>query len=186
LGHLSEQVLYGPLGMNSTSSRFSNYIERSNRAVPHVKTGDGYEAAFQRQPDAQSPAGGVSSTANDIGRWMVMVLQNGRHEGRQIVDPAALLPAVTPQIVSSPAYAIEARAGFYGFGFGISTQPSGRATISHSGAFALGAATNYLLIPSAHVGIAVLSNAAPTGAVEALAMEFADLVQYGNKKLWPV
>jgi CubicO group peptidase (beta-lactamase class C family) len=177
---LSEQVLYGPLGMSSTSSRFSNYIERPNRAVPHVKIGHTYEAAFQRQPDAQSPAGGVSSTANDIGRWMAMVLQNGRHEGQQIVDAAALLQAVIPQIVSSPAYAMDARAGFYGFGFGISMQPSGRTTISHSGAFALGAATNYLLIPSAHVGIAVLSNAAPTGAVEALAMEFADLVQYGR------
>ncbi|WP_457094592.1 serine hydrolase [Microvirga sp. P5_D2] len=177
---LSEQVLYGPLGMRSTSSRFSDYIARSNRAFPHVKTGDAYEATFQRQPDAQSPAGGVSSTANDIGRWMLMMLQNGQHEGRQIIDPAALLQTVTPQVVSAPAYAMDARASFYGFGFGVSTQPSGRTMISHSGAFALGAATNYLLIPSAHVGIAVLSNAAPTGAVEALAMEFADLVQYGH------
>jgi CubicO group peptidase (beta-lactamase class C family) len=37
---LSEQVLYGPLGMRSTSSRFSDYIGRPNRAFPHVKTGD--------------------------------------------------------------------------------------------------------------------------------------------------
>jgi CubicO group peptidase (beta-lactamase class C family) len=111
---------------------------------------------------------------------MVMVLQNGQHEGQQIVDPAALLQAVTPQIVSAPAYAMDARASFYGFGFGASTQPSGRTMISHSGAFALGAATNYLLIPSAQVGIAVLSNAVPTGAIEDLAMEFADLVQYGR------
>jgi CubicO group peptidase (beta-lactamase class C family) len=177
---LAEQVIYGPLGMSSTSSRFSDYIGRSNRAVPHVKAGDVYKADFQRQPDAQSPAGGVSSTANDIGRWMAMVLQKGQYEGRQIIHPDALLQAVTPQIVSSPAYAMDARAGFYGYGFGISTQPSGRTTISHSGAFMLGAATNYMLIPSANIGIAVLSNAAPMGAVEALAMEFADLVQYGR------
>ena len=51
--------------------------------------------------------------------------------------------------------------------------------LSHSGAFALGAATNYVLIPSLHVGIIVLSNAAPIGAVEALGMDFADLVQFG-------
>jgi hypothetical protein len=75
---------------------------------------------------------------------------------------------------------MDARASFYGFGFGVSTQPSGRTLISHSGAFALGAATTYLLIPSAQVGITVLSNAAPMGAVEALSMEFADLVQYGH------
>jgi CubicO group peptidase (beta-lactamase class C family) len=177
---LSERVLYIPLGMSSTSSRFSDYSRRLNRAFPHVKTGDAYAVALQRQPDAQSPAGGVSSSANDIGRWMVMVLQNGRYQGQQVVNADALLQAVTPQIVSSPAYAMDARASFYGYGFGISTQPSGRTTISHSGAFALGAATTYLLIPSANIGIAVLSNAAPTGAVEALAMEFADRVQYGR------
>ena len=58
-------------------------------------------------------------------------------------------------------------------------QPSGRVVLSHSGAFALGAATDYLLIPSAGVGIVVLSNAAPIGAVEALCADFADLVQFG-------
>ena len=35
------------------------------------------------------------------------------------------------------------------------------------------------LIPSLHLGIIVLSNAAPVGAVEALGMQFADLVQFG-------
>ncbi|HKD75945.1 MAG TPA: DUF3471 domain-containing protein [Ktedonobacterales bacterium] len=43
----------------------------------------------------------------------------------------------------------------------------------------MGAATNYVLIPSLHLGITVLSNAAPIGAVEALGMDFADLVQFG-------
>ena len=56
-------------------------------------------------------------------------------------------------------------------------RPRGR--LSHSGAFGLGAATNYVLIPSLGVGITVLSNAAPIGAVEALGMDFADLVQFG-------
>jgi hypothetical protein len=87
---------------------------------------------------------------------------------------------VTPQIVSSRAYAADARASFYGYGFGVSTQPSGRVVLSHSGGFSLGAGTNYVLIPSARVGIVVLTNGSPVGAAEALAMEFADLVQYGK------
>ena len=87
---------------------------------------------------------------------------------------------MTPQIVSSRAYAADARAGFYGYGFGVSTQPSGRVTLSHSGGFSLGAGTNYVLIPSAAVGIVVLTNGSPVGAAEALGMEFADLVQFGK------
>jgi CubicO group peptidase (beta-lactamase class C family) len=39
-----------------------------------------------RRPDAQSAAGGVSSTVRDMARWMVMLLDEGRFEGRQRQD----------------------------------------------------------------------------------------------------
>ena len=44
---------------------------------------------------------------------------------------------------------------------------------SGSGAFTLGAATTFHVIPSANVGIVVLTNAAPIGVPELLAAEFA-------------
>ena len=177
---LAEEVLYRPLGMSATSSRYADYQARDNRAVLHVRTTNGFEPKYQRRPDAQSPAGGVSSNVRDLARWMAMVLDGGSYEGREIVARDALLPAITPQIVSSRAYAADARASFYGYGFGVSVQPSGRVTLSHSGAFSLGAGTNYVLIPSAHVGIVVLTNASPIGVAETLGMEFADLVQFGK------
>jgi CubicO group peptidase (beta-lactamase class C family) len=176
---LSEQVLYGPLGMTSTSSRYSDFIGRPNHAAGHVLVNGKYEAKYQRQPDAQSAAGGVSSSANDMARWMSLILQGGMFDGKPIIVADALLPAITAQIVSSPSHAPAARAGFYGYGFNVGTQPSGRVALGHSGGFALGAATNYVMIPSLGVGITVLSNAAPIGAVEALGMDFADLVQFG-------
>ena len=46
---LSQDALYGPLGMTSTSSRFSDYIDRENRAVPHVLADGEYEAKYQRE-----------------------------------------------------------------------------------------------------------------------------------------
>jgi CubicO group peptidase (beta-lactamase class C family) len=177
---LSEEVLYKPLGMSATSSRYVDYAARDNRAFLHVRTASGFEPKYQRQPDAQSPAGGVSSNVRDLARWMAMVLDGGSYQGREIVAKDALLPAITPQMVSSKAYAADARASFYGYGFGVSVQPSGRVVLSHSGAFSLGAGTNYVMIPSADVGIVILTNASPAGAAEALGMEFADLVQFGR------
>lgn len=177
---LSEQALYGPLGMTRSSSRFADYERRENRAHGHVPVEGGYAARYQRQADAQSPAGGVSSTAEDFARWMSLVLQEGVFEGEPIVAAEALLPAVTAQVISGPSYAPDARPSFYGYGFGVGIEPSGRTLLSHSGAFALGWATTFRLIPSAGVGIAVFSNAAPVGVVEALASEFTDLVQYGE------
>jgi CubicO group peptidase (beta-lactamase class C family) len=177
---LSDEVLYRPLGMTSTSSRFADFVARPNHAVNHIKIAGKWEARFQRDPDAQSPAGGVSSSVNDMARWLIMLLGNGTYNGQRIASPEALTPATTPQVVSVPATTPTARSGFYGYGFNASVTSSGRAECSHSGAFALGAATNFVVLPSADVGIIALTNAAPIGVPETLTAEFMDLVQYGE------
>ena len=52
--------------------------------------------------------------------------------------------------------------------------------LSHSGAFNLGVATAVYLLPQADVGIVVLSNSAPIGVPESLAISFLDLVEFGK------
>ncbi|CAM4461901.1 D-alanyl-D-alanine-carboxypeptidase/endopeptidaseAmpH precursor [Mycobacterium basiliense] len=177
---LSGEVLYRPLGMTSTSSRFADFLARPNRAVNHIKVGDKWQARFQRDPDAQAPAGGVSSSVNDVARWLTMVMANGGYDGQQITSPEALLPAITPQVISTAARSPKARAGFYGHGFTVSVNSAGRTQYGHSGAFGLGAATNFVVLPSEDLGIIALTNAAPYGIPEALTAEFVDLVQYGE------
>ncbi|MBU3750956.1 MAG: serine hydrolase [Mycobacterium sp.] len=186
---LSEEVLYRPLGMASTSSRFADYQARDNKAVGHVRVSDppdggtpdgGYVPRYTRDPDAQSPAGGVSASVNDVARWLAMLLADGSHNGAAVIDPEALLPALTPQMVSSPPTEPAMRSGFYGYGFNISTSAAGRVQFSHSGAFMVGAATNFVAIPSADVAIVALTNAAPVGVAETLTAEFTDLVEFGE------
>ena len=177
---LSEQVLYRPLGMTSTSSRFADYQSHSDKAVGHVKIDGHYQARYTRDADVQSPAGGVSASVNDLTHWLAMMLAGGMYNGARIVESGALLAALTPQIVSHPPEEPAARPGFYGYGFNINTTSAGRMEFSHSGAFAIGAATNIVMIPSADVAIVALTNAAPAGVPETLTAEFADLVQFGH------
>ena len=177
---LSEQVMYRPLGMASTSSRFADYAARSDRAVGHVRIGGSYQPRYTRDPDAQSPAGGVSASVSDLAHWLTMMLADGSYGGAQVVPPEALLPALTPQSVSSPPTEPAMRSGFYGYGFNVSTSPAGRVHFSHSGAFAIGAATNLVIIPSADVAIVALTNATPGGVPETLTAEFTDLVEFGE------
>lgn len=177
---LSQDTIYGPLGMTSTSSKFSDYIARADRAVPHVLVDGEYQAKYQREPDPQTPAGGVSSSVNDMAKWLTMLIADGTYDGQEIVDPDALLPAVSAEIVSNPSATPDSRAGFYGYGFNVSNSAAGRTMVSHSGAFALGAGTNFVWIPSLDVAIVVLTNAAPIGIAETVTAEFADLVQFGE------
>ena len=83
---LSAERLYQPLGMTHTSSRFADYMAEPNRAVPHVKDGDTWVVTpMQREPDAQSPAGGVSSNARELAQWMRLQLGQGSFEGQQLI-----------------------------------------------------------------------------------------------------
>jgi CubicO group peptidase (beta-lactamase class C family) len=177
---LADEALLRPLGMTSTSFRFADYAARPDRAVGHIHVDGRYEPLYVRNADPESPAGGASSSLNDMTRWLTMVLANGSHDGKQIVDPKALLPAVTPQIVASPASEPAMRSGFYGFGFNVGTTSAARMSLSHSGAFELGAGSNFVLLPSADVAIVALTNATPSGVPESVTAEFADLVQFGE------
>lgn len=177
---LAADTLLRPLGMGATSYRFDDYAARRDRAVGHIRIDDGYQPRYVRDAQAQSPAGGASSSVNDMTRWMAMVLADGRHDGNQLIDPKALLPAISPQITSAPPDEPAIRPGFYGYGFNVGTTSAARTQLSHSGAFELGAATTVLFLPSADVAIVALTNATPTGIPETLTAQFADLVQFGE------
>jgi CubicO group peptidase (beta-lactamase class C family) len=179
---LSQERLYDPLGMTHTSSRFADYMAESNRAIPHVKDGDTWVVTpMQRDPDAQSPAGGVSSNARELAQWMRLQLGQGRFEGQQLIPAAALAPMHLPQAVSNvPADPATQRAGFYGLGINVSYTDFGAVQWSHSGAFASGAATAFFLLPGSGFGVLALTNGFPVGAPEALCLSVLDLATTGT------
>jgi CubicO group peptidase (beta-lactamase class C family) len=175
----SEQKLYTPLGMNSTSSRFSDFVARTNRALGHVQENGKWVQKYKRDPDPESPAGGVSSSVNDLAKWMRLQIGNGQFEGKPLVDEKALALTHSPQMLTgySPLTGLPT---FYGLGWNVNYDTEGRLRLGHSGAFALGAGTNVLLVPSEHLGIVVLTNAYPIGVAEGLAFTFTDLALYGK------
>jgi len=178
---LSEERLYRRLGMSSTSSRLSDFLARANRARGHVLIDGQWVAKYQREPDAQSPAGGASSSVNDMARWMRLHLNGGKFNGEPIISPEALAETYRPQLVSNPfARPAAERYGFYGLGWNLNYDELGRVTLGHSGAFMLGAATTVLLVPTEQLGIVVLTNARPLGVAEAAARNFLDLTTYGK------
>ncbi len=177
---LSEEKLYKPMGMTSTSSRFADFWSRPNKALGHRFVDGKWVHKKQRTPDPQSPAGGVSSSVNDMSKWMRLQIGNGKFDGKQIVDEKALTETHSPQMVSGHS-PINGLPEFYGLGMNVSYDKHGRLMLSHSGGFAMGAATNVKMVPSEGLGICVLTNASPIGVAEGMASTFADLALYGKE-----
>ncbi|WP_433706109.1 serine hydrolase [Paraburkholderia sacchari] len=175
---LSQQAIYEPLGMTRTSSRYTDFAARTNAAIGHIQLGGKYVPGPLRNADAQSAAGGASSSVNDFAKWMSMLLGNGAVGERTLIPASALQPALSQQILSRPASATFP-AGYYGFGFNVGQTDGGRTTFNHSGAFSTGASTYFMVVPSLNLGFVALTNAAPVGVPETLAYQFFDLVQYG-------
>ncbi len=178
---LAAEKLYQPLGMKNTSSRYADFVAAKNRALGHVPVDGKWVAKYKRDPDTESPAGGVSSTVRDLAQWIRLQLGNGKFEGRQIIDADALAETHRPQMVSNPPEnPATDRAGFYGLGWNVGYTNQGLVQLGHSGAFNLGAATAVYLLPSEDLGIVVLTNSRPMGVPETIALSFLDLVQTGK------
>ncbi|MDQ1010009.1 CubicO group peptidase (beta-lactamase class C family) [Streptomyces sp. V4I23] len=178
---LAEDSLYRPARMTATSSSFADYEKAANKAVTHVENAQGHwEAKFVRDADAQSPAGGVSSTARDMTRWLRLQLANGKLAGEQIVPAEQLQRTHLPEIVSQPPAPPTDRAGFYGLGWNVSYDDQGRLRLSHSGAFGLGANTSVTMLPAEQLGIVVLTNGSPVGLADSVAFNFFDTAQQGG------
>src|SRR5947199_4931949 len=175
----SEQKLYRPLGMSSTSSRYADFMARRNKALGHVLVDGKWTQKFKRDPDAQSPTGDVSSSVNDLTKWLQLQLGNGKFEGKQIVDEKALAETHHPHMLtgSNPFTQLPT---FYGLGWNVSYDQEGRLRLNHSGAFGLGTATYANLVPGEQLGIVVLTNAYPLGIAEALGTSFVDIALYGK------
>jgi len=171
--------LFKPLGMISASSRYADFVSRPNKAVGHVLVDGKWTPKFKRDPDAQSPAGGVSSSVTDVAKWIRLQLADGKFQGKQIVDEKALAETHHPQMLTgfSPFTGLP---GFYGLGWNVSYDEEGRLHLNHSGAFALGAATYVGLVPAEQLGVVVLTNAHPIGIAEALGTTFLDTALYGK------
>jgi CubicO group peptidase (beta-lactamase class C family) len=178
---LSAEKLYQPLGMKNTSSRYADFAGAENRARGHVLVDGKWVAKYTRDPDAQSPAGGVSSTVRDMAQWTRLQLSNGKLNDKQIVDAEALAETHRPQILrQTPKDSSVDRVAFYGLGWNVDYDDEGRVRLNHSDGFNLGAATVVSLCPSEELGIVVLTNAYPIGVPEAIGKSFFDLALNGK------
>ncbi len=179
---VSEEVLFGPAGMDSTSMRHDDFAAAENRAEQHVPRGDGeWTADHLRNPDPQAPAGGVSSNVPDLARWMRIQLNNGEIDGKRIIDPEALDQTHVPHITSRPPNPPDGgQPGLYGLGWNVNTEFGGLVNWAHSGAFSTGANTTVKLVPAEGLGIVALTNGAPVGVPEAIADTYIDYLVSGK------
>jgi CubicO group peptidase (beta-lactamase class C family) len=177
---LMQQQLFGLAGMTASSVDNVEFLTRENRAAIHIPIDGGWQVGPTRQPDAQAPAGGVSSSLHDISTWVRLVLGAGTLDGTPIIDRAALTTTHLPHVVRAPLSGYDAQTRSYGLGWNLENDHLGFLRWSHSGAFTAGAATTIVLLPTEQLGVVVLTNGKPLGVPEIIADEIIDQAATGG------
>lgn len=156
---LVEEVLLQPLGMTATGSTTRHAAQASNLASGHFYapgvTPDTINTDAWWHMDNFGPAGGVSSTVNDLLTWLR--LHVGNLEGSPI-SPTAVRTAHTPQMVAD-GLSMFNDDRITGYGLGWQTGYHGPAKlVCHTGTFR-GYSAWLGVVPELGVGAVVLANA---------------------------
>ena len=107
------------------------------------------------------PAGAINSSVNEMTRWMLVHLNKGKIDGKQLAEPTTIREMHTPQVaIGSIPEDREVSPGSYGLGWVIDSY-RGYYRVSHAGAID-GFSALLTLYPNEGIGIVVLTNAGGT------------------------
>ncbi|MEZ2335139.1 serine hydrolase [Mucilaginibacter sp. RCC_168] len=169
-----KEAIFAPLGMTNTLALTKDLPKSLNRTVPHTLT-DGRLAPIPYcQLDGLAPAGAISSSASDMGKWVMALLNNGKVGNRQIIPQAAIMATREPQDIVGSEYHLNGENNFelYGLGWFIQDYLNHR-LIMHEGGVN-GYLSSVTLSPQDNLGIVILTNTDQNLLYEALRWEILD------------
>jgi CubicO group peptidase (beta-lactamase class C family) len=183
-GETIHERILAPVGMTTTTTSLAENAGNPNVANAHSKI-DGKIAAVKAMPVPNAAgAVGINTNAEDIARWMNVLLAGGSlgkdangTEARLFSAKQAqeMWTAQTPMRVSTPNPKLAGtRANFAAYGLGFQLRDwQGKLMALHSGALQ-GFYSKVVLVPEAKLGIAILTNAESGGSLNALQYQLVD------------
>jgi CubicO group peptidase (beta-lactamase class C family) len=166
--------IFVPLHMDRSLVLSKDMLTAANKASAHTTVnGETKKVAYGRLEN-MAPAGAISSSANDLSHWIIMQLDNGKYQNKQIVPASAIAQTRTPASIIGNGGALFNKAHFEFYGLGWFLQEySGRKIVYHTGGVN-GFVTSITLVPEEKLGIIVLTNTDANNFYEALKWEIID------------
>ncbi|MBK7669667.1 MAG: beta-lactamase family protein [Sphingobacteriaceae bacterium] len=81
---------FAPLGMKSTSTTYKDFMAAQNASHAYTLVDGKITELVPANVDNLGPAGSISSSVNDMSKWILMQLANGKYNGKEIVPSAVI------------------------------------------------------------------------------------------------
>ena len=168
-GYLIEQVtgqsweaytqkhLFDPLQMSNSNFSVIDLQKTANRAWPYQEEEGEVKVMEYRNIDAIGPAGSINSNATDMANWLILQLNEGRFQGKQVISGTSLHETHKPQMVMPGDMTTdEIFYSSYGLGWMI-TSYRGHLRVEHGGNID-GFSASVCVMPRDGIGVVVLTN----------------------------
>jgi len=147
-----------PLEMNSTN--FSVEVSKNSKdySQPYAQKGTEVHQIDFRNIDVAGPAGSINSSLTDMTKWLMLHLNKGKVNGKQIISEKTLSELHSPQIPCQlvPWNFDEIQFSSYGLGWFVESY-RGRKHVNHGGNID-GFSAYISFLPQENLGIIILSN----------------------------
>lgn len=177
---VAERILK-KVGMTGSNVRHSNATATDNVAVTHAEVDGTVRPIKPFDSDNTNPAGGINSSAEDMAKWVNVLLAGGAlPDGSRLFSAVTwrnLSTLVTPMPVSSspplPEFApLQRNFNGYALGLGVCDY-RGRKMLTHTGGLP-GYVSMVSMIPNEKLGVVVLTNQESGAAFSALTYHVLD------------
>ncbi|RYE13935.1 MAG: class A beta-lactamase-related serine hydrolase, partial [Sphingobacteriaceae bacterium] len=85
-----KQKIFDPLGMTRTLALSKDLPNATNKAIPHTIVDGKLITEPYPNLDNLAPAGAISTSVNDMSKWISMLLNNGTYMGKNIIPAKAI------------------------------------------------------------------------------------------------
>ncbi len=156
-----ENRFFKPLGMANSIFTIDALEKSNDAALGYTLLKDSIiEKTDYYRIRAMSPAGSINSSVNDMSRWLIAWINNGKCEGKDMLPPAYISEAISSQMVASaglPQKNFPDRFfNNYGYGWDL-TSYKGHYLVQHGGNID-GFSALTCFFPTDSIGIVVLVN----------------------------
>jgi len=151
--------IFQPLGMSNSHTLSYGMDQMPDAAKPYTNTfSENIVELPYDQIDNLAPAGSIVSCVKDISHWLLMQLDSGRYEGKQILPWAVLQRTRDMNTIINSRKSSSLPSHFVGYCLGLMViDYNGKQVYWHTGG-ADGFVTNTCFVPEEKLGITILTN----------------------------
>jgi CubicO group peptidase (beta-lactamase class C family) len=168
------ELFFQPLDMNRSSSKYAAIKADKNACKGHSQWENKLQVVSYDNIDNMGPAGSINSCVKDLSHWLLMQLDSGRYNGKEIVPFSVLQETRKSQTIipGSPALFPGMHFQTYGLGWQMADY-YGKKMIWHTGGTS-GFLSMVCFIPELNLGIVILTNSDVNSLYGALRYQIVD------------